>query len=157
MVTLSATAFSYNGSVQKPTVTVTDGSIALKEGTDYTLNNAGGSAAGTYDVIVAGKGNYSGSITKQFTISANTGALTVTPATTSYTYDGTEKKPAVTVKSGSTTLTLQVRATMLGQRVRQHSPSTRLLVVSAIRQQLSTRLKAMMLSPMSLPTQVTER
>ena len=132
MVTLSATTFSYNGSVQKPTVTVKDGNTTLKEGTDYTLTNAGGTAVGTYNVVIAGKGNYSGTITKQFTISANAGALTVTPATTSYTYDGTEKKPAVTVKSGSTTLTsmlvrlpspLQVRATMLGQRVRQHSPS----------------------------------
>ena len=105
MVTLSATTFSYNGSLQKPTVTVKDGNTALTENTDYTLTNAGGTAAGTYNVIVAGKGNYSGSITKQFTISANTGALTVTPATTSYTYDGTEKKPAVTVKSGTATLT----------------------------------------------------
>ncbi len=105
MVTLSATTFSYNGSLQKPTVTVKDGNTALTENTDYTLTNAGGTAAGTYNVIVAGKGNYSGSITKQFTISTNTGALTVTPATTSYTYDGTEKKPAVTVKSGTATLT----------------------------------------------------
>ena len=105
MVTLSATTFSYNGRLQKPTVTVKDGNTALTENTDYTLTNAGGTAAGTYNVIVAGKGNYSGSITKQFTISANTGALTVTPATTSYTYDGTEKKPAVTVKSGTATLT----------------------------------------------------
>ena len=105
MVTLSASTFTYNGSAQKPTVTVKDGNKTLTENTDYTLTNAGGTAVGTYDVVVAGKGNYSGSITKQFTISANTGALTVTPATTSYTYDGTEKKPAVTVKSGTATLT----------------------------------------------------
>ena len=112
MVTLSATTFTYNGSAQKPTVTVKDGNKTLTENTDYTLTNAGGTAVGTYDVVVKGKGNYAGTITKQFTISANAGALTVTPATTSYTYDGTEKKPAVTVKSGTTTLTVNTDYTV---------------------------------------------
>ena len=104
MVALSATTFIYNGNVQKPTVTVTDGNTALKEGTDYTLTNNGGTAAGTYNVSVGGKGNYTGTITKSFTISANNTALSVTLGTTSYTYDGTAKQPAVTVKSGDTTL-----------------------------------------------------
>ena len=104
MVALSATTFIYNGNVQKPTVTVTDGNTALKEGTDYTLTNNGGTAAGTYNVSVGGKGNYTGTITKSFTISANNTALSVTLGTTSYTYDGMAKQPAVTVKSGDTTL-----------------------------------------------------
>jgi hypothetical protein len=105
MVTLSATEFSYNGSLQKPTVTVKDGNVTLVEGTDYTLTNNGGTDANTYNVVVTGMGNYSSAITKTFTISVNAGALTVTPTTASYTYDGTEKKPAVTVKSGTATLT----------------------------------------------------
>ena len=104
MVTLSATTLTYNGNVQKPTVTVTDRNTALKEGTDYTLTNDGGTAVGTYNVSVAGKGNYAGEITKNFTISANSTTLNVTLGTTSYTYDGTAKQPEVNIKAGETTL-----------------------------------------------------
>ena len=104
MVTLSASSFTYNGTNQKPTVTVKDGTTSLIENTDYTLTNAGGTAVGSYDVKVEGKGNYSGTITKQFTITASSGGLTVTLSPTNYTYDGIAKTPAVTVKSGTTTL-----------------------------------------------------
>ena len=104
MVTLSASSFTYNGSNQKPTVTVKDGTTSLIENTDFTLTNAGGTAVGSYDVKVEGKGNYSGTITKQFTITASSGGLTVTLSPTNYTYDGIAKTPAVTVKSGTTTL-----------------------------------------------------
>ena len=104
MVTLSASSFTYNGGNQKPTVTVKDGTTTLIENTDYTLTNAGGTAVGSYDVKVEGKGNYSGTITKQFTITASSGGLTVTLSPTNYTYDGIAKTPAVTVKSGTTTL-----------------------------------------------------
>ena len=104
MVTLSASNFTYNGTNQKPTVTVKDGTTSLIENTDYTLTNAGGTAVGSYDVKVEGKGNYSGTITKQFTITASSGGLTVTLSPTNYTYDGIAKTPAVTVKSGTTTL-----------------------------------------------------
>jgi hypothetical protein len=105
MVTLSANSFTYNGGNQKPTVTVKDGTTTLTENTDYTLTNAGGTAVGSYDVKVEGKGNYSGTITKQFTI--NPKALTdamVTLSASSFTYNGTNQKPTVTVKDGTTSL-----------------------------------------------------
>ena len=105
MVTLSASSFTYNGTNQKPTVTVKDGTTSLIENTDYTLTNAGGTAVGSYDVKVEGKGNYSGTITKQFTI--NPKALTdamVTLSASSFTYNGTNQKPTVTVKDGTTSL-----------------------------------------------------
>ena len=104
MVTLSATSFTYNGGNQKPTVTVKDGTTTLIENTDYTLTNAGGTTVGSYDVKVVGKGNYSGTITRQITI--NPKALTDDMVTLSaFTYNGSNQKPTVTVKDGTTTLT----------------------------------------------------
>lgn len=71
MVTLSDESFVYNGEVQKPeVVTVKDGEKVLTLNTDYELTNAGGAKVGSHDVIVTGKGNYTGTITKQFSITA---------------------------------------------------------------------------------------
>ena len=57
-------------------------------------------------MTITGKGDYTGSVTKTFTITAKSiSGSTITLGTTSYIYDGTEKKPPVTVKDGSKTLT----------------------------------------------------
>lgn len=68
MVTISPTSKEYNGSNQKPTVTVKDGNSSLEAGTDYTLTNNGGINVGGYTVSVAGKDNYEGTINKTFNI-----------------------------------------------------------------------------------------
>ena len=68
-VTLDPATATYTGSLQKPEVKVTDGEKLLIEGTDYTLTNEGGTNAGTYDVIVTGKGNeYTGEVKLSFVI-----------------------------------------------------------------------------------------
>ncbi len=66
-VTLSATSFTYNGKVQKPSVKKIGGN-SLVSGTDYTLsitNNKGNVVndpknAGSYSLIITGKGKYTG-------------------------------------------------------------------------------------------------
>ena len=68
MVTLSKTEFVFNGSNQKPDVTVRDGSKTLNAGTDYELTNNGGIAVGNYKVTVTGKGNYAGTVEKEYQI-----------------------------------------------------------------------------------------
>jgi len=75
MVTLSAETFAYNGETQKPAVTVSDGE-ALKVD-DYTVTNEGGTEVGTYEVTVTATegGNYTGSVTKTFTIDNRTLAV----------------------------------------------------------------------------------
>ena len=105
MVTLSATSYTYNGSAKEPAVTVKDGTTVLKSGTDYTAAYKNNTKAGTATVTIAGKGNYSGTVTKTFTLKpkALTAAMAALSAT-SYPYNGTVKKPAVTVKDGTTTL-----------------------------------------------------
>jgi len=95
MVGLSGTDFTYNGNVQKPTITVTDNNIITSN--DYVVTNEGGTNIGTYHVVVNGQNNYTGSIDKTFTISQlSLSTATITLATlTSYVYDGAAKTPAV--------------------------------------------------------------
>lgn len=116
MVTLSAESFTYNGRSQTPTVTVTDGGRTLTAGTDYTVsyqdssNNTASAPtnAGTYTVVVTGQGNYSGSVnTKTFAINAaslENATVTLATPTNGYTYDGSAKEPAVTVKLNGVTV-----------------------------------------------------
>jgi len=66
MVTLDKTSFIYNEKVQKPEVTVADGTIMTAE--DYQVTNDGGTEEGTYQVVVTGQNNYKGVVIKSFTI-----------------------------------------------------------------------------------------
>ena len=180
-VTLATTTYTYDGTAKEPTVAVKDGTNTLAAGTDYTVSYSNNINAGVATVTITMKGNYSGTITKNFTIeraktasatasdktyngsaqmgvtgtnvdlsgttsATNVGtytatatpkanyawsdgtttaktltwkitekassSLTVTLVTTTYTYDGTAKEPAVTVKDGSTTLTLNTHYTV---------------------------------------------
>lgn len=100
-ITLTQESFVYNGQNQKPDVTeVKDGQRALVLDQDYTITaNEGGTNAGEYAVTIAGKGNYNSqtSAIKNFNITALETTPTVTLAETSFVYNGTERKPGVTV------------------------------------------------------------
>lgn len=69
MVTLSAGTV-YDGAEHKPAVTVRHGGKTLTEGTDYEITYDSGNFtnAGTVQITVAGKGNYTGEATKGYTI-----------------------------------------------------------------------------------------
>ena len=100
----SIAAVTYNGSPQTPAITVKDGNKVLTCETDYTVSYSNNTNAGTATVTITGDGNYTGTQTINFTISAKSiSALAVTIA--AVTYDGTAQTPAVTVKDGTTTLT----------------------------------------------------
>ena len=88
-VELNQNSFTYNGSEQKPTVTVKLGDTPLTANTDYTVTFGDNSTdVDTYAVTVTGTGNYSGTATATYTITP--AALTITGATlASKTYDGT--------------------------------------------------------------------
>ncbi|EXM40143.1 hypothetical protein RASY3_06655, partial [Ruminococcus albus SY3] len=104
-VTLSASSYVYDGTAKQPSVTVKVGSKTLTKGTDYTAVYSDNTAAGTAYVTIRGMGAYTGSVTKIFTINKKSiSNLTMNLSQTSYTYDGTAKKPKVTVKDGSRTL-----------------------------------------------------
>ena len=80
-IKLSKTAYTYNGKVQKPSVTVKDSKgKALKNGTDYTVSYPKGMKnVGKYTVKVTLKGNYSGS--KSMTYNINPKGTSVSKVT----------------------------------------------------------------------------
>ncbi|MCD8323664.1 MAG: YDG domain-containing protein [Clostridiales bacterium] len=105
-ITVDPTSYTYDGESKTPAVTVKNGTITLTRGTDYTVSYESNTDVGTGKVTVSGSGNYTGSVTKEFSISAaGIANCTVTLGEDSYTYDGAEKTPAVTVTNGTQTLT----------------------------------------------------
>ncbi len=67
-VSLSQQAYTYNGTPRTPSITVRDGGSLLREGTDYTTAYKNNTNAGTATVTITGKGGYTGTVTKNFTI-----------------------------------------------------------------------------------------
>ena len=70
---------TYTGSAKKPSVTVKDGDYTLVEGKDYTVTYSNNTNAGTATVTVTGKGNYTGSVSKNFTINKASRDVTFNP------------------------------------------------------------------------------
>jgi len=79
MITLTGDSFVYCAEQQAPGVTVTDGNTELTEETDYSISyqQVNGQTVvdveetidvATYNVVVTGQGNYTGSATKSFAI-----------------------------------------------------------------------------------------
>ena len=67
-ITLNDDTYTYDGNVKTPGVVVKDGTKSLTKDRDYTIEYRDNVNAGTGRVIIVGKGNYSGSTTKTFTI-----------------------------------------------------------------------------------------
>ena len=105
--TLSTTEYTYDGKAKEPEVTVKHGENTLTLGTDYTVSYANNINPGIATVTITGTGNYTGTITKTFTITAQSiSDLTATLSATEYTYNGKAKKPSVTLKHGTKVLVL---------------------------------------------------
>ncbi len=106
-VSLSVSSFTYDGAEKKPKITVKNGKKQLTANTDYTVSYKNNINAGTASVTITGKGSYSGSQTKNFTITpAALTKTTISLSASSFIYDGAEKKPAITIKAGKKQLTL---------------------------------------------------
>jgi hypothetical protein len=58
----------YTGKAVTQSPVIKDGTKTLKKGTDYTVSYKNNQEIGTATVILKGKGNYSGSVSKSFTI-----------------------------------------------------------------------------------------
>lgn len=71
-LTLDVSEFTYSGLEIKPTATVNNGTENLVEGTDYTISYENNVEAGTATVKAEGKGNYTGTLSAQFTINPAT-------------------------------------------------------------------------------------
>ena len=103
MVALSSSEFTYNGSTQKPTVSI-DG---FTEVADYEVVFAEKEwkNAGWYSITITGKGRCRGIVNTGFIIASKEIENPIISLSQSvYTYNGTEKQPTVTVKEGNTTI-----------------------------------------------------
>lgn len=87
----------YTGSQIKPVPKIKNGTTTLKNGTDFTLTYQNNVNKGTAKVYIKGKGNYSGSCSLTFSITARP-VSTLKITVPSVTYNGKAQKPAVTVK-----------------------------------------------------------
>lgn len=68
-ITLSKTKYTYNGKAIKPTVTaISSSGKVLKLNTDYTVSYSANTNPGKATITITGKGNYTGSVKKTFTI-----------------------------------------------------------------------------------------
>ena len=67
---------TYNSKAHTQAVVVKDGNTTLTNGTHYTITYKNNINAGTASVVIAGKGNYGGSVTKTFTISKAANSIT---------------------------------------------------------------------------------
>ncbi|MCI8301014.1 MAG: leucine-rich repeat protein [Lachnospiraceae bacterium] len=112
-VTLSQTSYTYDGTAKTPDVTVKCGNETLTKDADYTVTYQDNVNAGTAKVIVSGIGNYTGAVTKTFTITEGDkqepgtkelSKCAITLSKTAYAYDGTAKNSTITVKDGATVL-----------------------------------------------------
>ena len=97
-------AVTYNGSAQKPTVVVKDGTTTLELGTDYTvsysnnINACAASATNAPTATVTGIGNYSGTASKTFTINKASSSVVFSP----YRFTKTFGDPDFTIRPSVT-------------------------------------------------------
>ena len=81
-VTLSTSTYAYDGKAKKPGVTVKLNGKTLKNGTDYTVSYSNNTKVGTAKVTITGKGNYTGSVSKTYSIKNNFKKATVSGIST---------------------------------------------------------------------------
>lgn len=97
-------SLTYNGSTLSPAVTVKYGNATLKKNTDYTVAYSNNVNAGTGTITITGKGIYSGSVKKTFTIKKLGISATAVSGTGNKVYTGSVIKPVPAVNVGGRTL-----------------------------------------------------
>ena len=102
-VTLSTSTYAYDGKAKKPGVTVKLNGKTLKNGTDYTASYSNNTKVGTAKVTITGKGNYTGSVSKTYSIKNNFKKATVSGISTK-AFTGKNITQSITVKYNGKTL-----------------------------------------------------
>ena len=102
-VTLSTSTYAYDGKAKKPGITVKLNGKTLKNGTDYSVTYSNNTKVGTAKVTIKGKGNYSGSVSKTYSIKNNFKKATVSGISTK-AFTGKNITQSITVKYNGKTL-----------------------------------------------------
>ena len=113
-ITLTKSSMPYTGKAQTPAVKVVYGEEdrVLTAGTDYTVSYSNNVNAGTARAVITGKGRFSGTVTKTFTITRIGQTLTLSAAassvqagkTTTVTAGGAKETSSYTFKSSDTSV-----------------------------------------------------
>ncbi len=102
-VTLSTSTYAYDGKAKKPGVTVKLNGKTLKNGTDYTVSYSNNTKVGTAKVTITGKGNYTGSVYKTYSIKNDFKKATIS-GISNKSYTGKNITQNITVKYNGKTL-----------------------------------------------------
>ena len=102
-VTLSTSTYAYDGKAKTPSVTVKVGGKTLKNDTDYTVSYSNNTKVGTAKVTITGKGNYTGSVSKTYSIKNDFKKATVSGISTK-AFTGKNITQSITVKYNGKTL-----------------------------------------------------
>ena len=102
-VTLSTSTYAYDGKAKKPGLTVKLNGKTLKNGTDYTVSYSNNTKVGTAKVTITGKGNYTGSVSKTYSIKNNFKKATIS-GISNKSYTGKNITQSITVKYNGKTL-----------------------------------------------------
>ena len=102
-VTLSTSTYAYDGKTKTPSVTVKVGGKTLKKDTDYTVSYSNNTKVGTAKVTIKGKGNYTGSVSKTYSIKNNFKKATISGISTK-AFTGKNITQSITVKYNGKTL-----------------------------------------------------
>lgn len=94
----------YTGNEIKPLPTIKCNDITLEKDTDYTLSYSNNINVGTGKITITGKGNYTGTISKTFNISARAISDTSISNISSQTYKGSSISPLPTITYNGKTL-----------------------------------------------------
>ena len=93
----------FRGTRIRPVVTIKDGTKVLKSGTDYTVSYTNNLSVGKATVTITGKGDYTGTVTKNFNIvQRSIGNCDVELGAANYYFNGTRIKPSVKVYCNGT-------------------------------------------------------
>lgn len=99
-----AESIPYAGTITQD-ITLTWGTTTLKEGTDYTIACTASDKSGIYTLKVTGKGNYTGTITKDFEVEyTDLSMAEIGNISSTYTYNGKAITPKPIVQLGLDTL-----------------------------------------------------
>ena len=102
-VTLSTSTYAYDGKAKTPSVNVKVNGKTLKKDTDYTVSYSNNTKVGTAKVTITGKGNYTGSVSKTYSIKNNFKKATVSSISTK-AFTGKNITQSITVKYNGKTL-----------------------------------------------------
>jgi len=91
VVTLETDSYVYDGNAKEPGVTVTYESKTLTAATDYTVAYSNNTNAGKAEVTITGENDYTGEVTKTFTITKASQTVTASAENTTIVVDETTK------------------------------------------------------------------